>query len=444
VSAAVRRVRVHPGPLSGRLGVPGDKSVSHRVVLMGALADGGATVSGVVASGDVLATIAAVRCMGGQVWLDPAADGLLEGRVEGPLGEACDVVDCGNSGTGLRLLAGLAAGMDAVTVLTGDVSLRGRPMARIVDPLRAMGAIVDGRDGGRLPPLVVRGGKLHPLTWDSPVASAQVKSCLLLAGLVGRVDVTVSSRLPSRDHTERLLRAGGIDVTTATIDGREIVALHPGTLRFDTTLRVPGDPSSAAFWLVAGAIGGRAVTVTDVSVNPTRTGAIEVLTDLGAAVDSTGEAVRSGEPVADVTIRAGAQLASAQVGGRRVVDAIDELPVLALAGALSSGGLDVSDATELRAKESDRIVAMARTFSALGMRLEERPDGYLVPGGQRPGPGIVDAGGDHRIAMTACVAATVASGPVEVTGFDCVATSYPTFLDDLARLGGRVEVLEEG
>ncbi len=437
------RVVVRPGPLAGRVRVPGDKSLSHRALILGALAAGTVEVSGVVGSGDVRATAACLRRMGVAVELRPAGHGLA-GTVTGTPGEPADVLDCGNSGTGMRLLAGVAAGVDGVSVLTGDDSLRRRPMDRVGDPLEAMGATVLGRGGGRLPPLVVAGGQLTGVDHVSGVASAQVKSCVLLAALGADGPTSVTSPARSRDHTERLLRRLGVDVTTERgADGEEIVRLHPArpTAR---PVTVPADPSSAAFWLVAAACGSSAVTTPDIATNPGRTGFLEVLGDLGADIDRDdqqpgGDVDLAAEPTGTVTVRPGLP-GGATVAGEQVVDALDELVVLALAGAMSDGGLEVRDAAELRVKESDRIAAVSAALGELGVDVETRPDGYRAPGGQRPGPGTVEAGGDHRIAMTACIAGTVAAGPVEVRGMQAVTSSYPTFLDDLRALGGQVEI----
>jgi 3-phosphoshikimate 1-carboxyvinyltransferase len=436
----VDHVRVHPGPLAGTVRVPGDKSLSHRALLLGALVGERVEVRGLAPSGDVAATAGALRRMGADVQLGDDGTGALGGSVTGPLGEPDDVIDCGNSGTSLRLLAGVAAGIDGLTVLTGDASLRRRPVDRVRRPLEAMGARIDARAGVTVPPLVVRGGGLRGITYTSPVASAQVKSCVLLAGLAAAGETTVVSPLRSRDHTERMLAHLGLPVaTTHHGDGREEVRVRPGRLR-PAPLDVSGDPSSGAFWMVAGALGSDHLTVEGLNANPTRFGVVESLRSLGVDVTVTARPLRTGEPVADVTVAA-SELTGGALAGVEVVDALDELPVLALAGALSRDGLEVRDAAELRVKESDRISTLATAFRALGMTLEERPDGYRVPGGQRPGPGTVDAHGDHRIAMTAAIAGTLATGPVEVTGFGAVATSYPRFLDDLRTLGGRVEVL---
>lgn len=442
-SAPARRVRVHPTGLSGSVRVPGDKSLSHRALLLGALVGERVPVAGLAPSGDVAATAQALRGLGARVELHPDTQGQLEGEVQGPLGEAGDVLDCGNSGTSLRLLCGVVAGIEGLHVLTGDASLRRRPVERVAVPLRAMGARVDARDGGRLPPVVVHGGWLRGIAYHSPVASAQVKSCVLLAGLTAAEPTTVRSPLPSRDHTERLLAHLGHPVSTRIDqDGHEVVTIEPGRLR-RAEIPVAGDPSSAAFWLVAAAAGAGTVEVAGVCANPTRLGVVQALRLLGAEVGSTLTGQRAGEPVATLTA-APASLAGAVLRGRLVVDAIDELPVLALAGAMSRHGIEVADAAELRVKESDRIAVLASALGAVGIHVEQRADGYRVAGQQRPSGGVVDAHGDHRIAMTAAIAGVLGTSAVEITGFEAVATSYPTFLADLQRLGGEVEVLDAG
>lgn len=434
------RVRVHAGTLAGTVEVPGDKSVSHRALVLGALVGAPVEVSGLAVSEDVDATVAALRAMGVDVKLERAGD-RRDGQVTGPIREPVTVLDCRNSGTALRLLAGVAAGHDGLTVLTGDPSLRTRPVDRVAVPLREMGARVDARDGGRLPPLVVRGAQLRGIRYEQAVASAQVKSCLLIAGLRAQGRTSVISPLPSRDHTERMLRHLGAEVLTAvTSDGRDGVAIEPGELTA-ASLRVPRDTSSAAFWHVAAAVGAGGITTRSVCVNPTRTGALAVLEEMGADVAWGVEQQRGSEPVADVTVRS-SELSGIQISGRRVVDAIDELPVLALAGARSRDGFEVAEAGELRVKESDRIATLGAAFRALGLELQERPDGFRVPGGQVPKGGVVDPAGDHRIAMTAAIAGCIAEDPVEIVGFEAVATSYPSFLDHLLSLGGRAEVLE--
>jgi 3-phosphoshikimate 1-carboxyvinyltransferase len=375
-----------------------------------------------------------------EVALLPDGDGALGGHVEGPpvaSGNGPLALDCGNSGTSLRLLAGIVARLPGTFVLSGDASLRRRPVDRIIAPLRAMGAACAG---DRVPPLTITGGPLRGVDWVSEVASAQVKSCILLAGLGADGPTTVTSPRPSRDHTERLLARLGADVVRRVdADGSEHVRVVPGPLR-SVPIDVPGDPSSAAFWAAAAACGAGEVDLPGLCVNPTRAGVLRVLADLGAEVVVVDGSDGTGEPVGDVRVRP-AGLGTAVVSGTAVVDSIDELPILALVGALSSGGLEVRDAGELRVKESDRIAAIVGVLGALGIEVEGRPDGYRVSGGQRPRGGRVEAGGDHRIAMTAAIAGVIGDGPVEITGFSSVATSYPSFLADLERLGGRYEVL---
>jgi 3-phosphoshikimate 1-carboxyvinyltransferase len=436
-------VRIHPAALSGTVHVTGDKSLSHRCLLIAALVDAPVAVRGIAPSADVAATADALRLLGVHVDLAPGADGRLSGTVKGPI-VAADPdgivpIDCGNSGTTLRLLAGLAAGAGRRVRLDGDASLRRRPVDRILEPLRAMGAEALARED-RLPPLEIIPRALHAISWDSSVASAQVKSAILLAALAAGVAAEIRSPHPSRDHTERMLRHAGIDVVTTDDEGPEVVRLTPGTLRV-ASLSASRDPSAAAFWHVAAACGAGPITTPGLCLNPGRTGALDVLRSMGADVILTDVGDRDGEPVGDVTVGP-APLIGGRIDGPLVVRCLDELPILAVAGALSSGGLEVADATELRVKESDRISVLVGTLRAIGVEVEERPDGFRVPGGQRPGSGRVEAHGDHRIAMTAAVAATLGTGAVDISGFAAVGTSYPGFLEDLAALGGRVEVLD--
>lgn len=435
-------VTIRPASLDGTVDVAGDKSIGHRCLLIGSLAEGPVEVSGLATSADIAATAEGLRRLGVAVRLERGTDGRLAGSVEGPMPPGPDTapvdVDCGNSGTTLRLLAGLAAGAGRDVVLDGDASLRRRPVGRIMAPLAAMGVTCEARDD-RLPPLHVHGGTVRDVRWSSPVASAQVKSAVLLAAVAGGVSAEVVSPAPSRDHTERMLLDGGMHVETRIDEaGHEHVSLAPGRPIL-TTLSAPRDPSAAAFWHVAAACGAGTVTTRDICLNPGRTGALDVLRAMGADVRIAGERVVHGEPVGDVTVAPGT-LSGAEVSGAMVVRCLDELPVLALAGAMSDDGLVVRDAEELRVKESDRIGVLAATLRALGIEVTELPDGFVVAGGQRPYGGSVEAHGDHRIAMTAAIAACLGTAPVDITGFAAVGTSYPGFLDDLSRLGGRAEV----
>lgn len=440
-----RRVRVHPSDLEGTVRVPGDKSISHRALMVGALAGAPVTLRGIAVGGDVASTASALRSLGCDIRLGPGGHGTLDGVVEGPprgrAGRHLEL-DCGNSGTTLRLLAGVVAGLPGTVVLDGDASLRQRPVDRVARPLAGMGARCVARDD-RLPPLIIEGAALRGIDWRSPVASAQVKSCILLAGLGAEGPSSVTSPRASRDHTERMLTASGVDVVRSIDEqGVEHVRLVPAPVRV-SQLEVPADPSSAAFWAVAAACGAGIVRLPDLCLNPTRDGAFRVLAELGADIAIDRRRTVSGEPVGDVRVGP-ARLTGASLAGGTVVDALDELPILALVGACSEDGLEVRDAAELRVKESDRIEAIVRVLGALGIDVEGRPDGYRVRGGQRPRGGRVSAEGDHRMAMTAAIAGTIGDGPVEIDGFEAVASSYPGFLDDLARLGGRVEVLEHG
>lgn len=436
------RVTIHPSALGGTVDVAGDKSIGHRCLLIGSLAQGPVVVSGLATSEDIAATAEGLRRLGVTVELESDGDGRLTGVVEGPLASGIDetpvAVDCGNSGTTLRLLAGLAAGAGRHVLLDGDASLRRRPVGRIMDPLAAMGVACDARED-RFPPLSVHGTTVRGIRWESPVASAQVKSAVLLAAVAGHVAAEVVSPAPSRDHTERMLVHGGMQVTSEVdAAGREHVRLAPGRPRF-AALSAPRDPSAAAFWHVAAACGAGTVTTREVCLNPGRTGALDVLRAMGADVRVTEERMVDGEPVGDVTVAPGA-LGGTEISGALVVRCLDELPILALAGAISTEGIEVRDAGELRVKESDRISVLATTFRALGLEITELDDGFVVPGGQRPHGGTVDANGDHRIAMTAAIAGCLGTAPADITGFAAVGTSYPGFLSDLTHLGGRSEV----
>jgi 3-phosphoshikimate 1-carboxyvinyltransferase len=414
-----------PGRFTGRLHVPGDKSISHRALIFGALAAGTSRLSGLSDGADVRHTLAAVRRLGAEVVHDEGGVSITGGGLHEPDG----VLDVGNSGTGIRLLAGVAAGIDGLTVLQGDESIARRPMDRIAVPLRQMGARIDGRSGGRYPPLVVRGGSLHGIEYSIPVASAQVKSAILLAGLGADGVTVVHEPTRSRAHTEEMLAARGADVTA---DGAT-VTLRPSSLA-PRSERVPGDPSQAAFWLVGGAaIPGSDVTVEDIYVGPARGGFLDVLRRMGADVDVSSGADGS----ATVRVR-GTQLVATDIEPDEVAGLVDEIPALAVAAALAEGVTTIRGAGELRVKESDRIATTAEMLRAFGASVDELEDGLVVSGGARLTAAQVDSRGDHRIAMSAAIAATAAQGTSTIGGFAAVATSYPGFLADLAacRSGG--------
>ncbi len=415
-----------PAGLRGRVRVPGDKSISHRALLLAARADGRSRISGLSTGADVVHTLDAMRGFGAAITAGEAAEILVDGG-QARLREPDAPIDVGNSGTAIRLLAGWATAIDGLTVLAGDASIARRPMDRIAKPLRAMGARIDGRQGGRLPPLVVRGGGLHGIDYRPPVPSAQVKGAVLLAGLAAEGKTTVREDVPTRQHTEELLRLCGADVEAR--DGA--VTVRPSRLHaFD--LDIPGDPSQAAFWIVAACVTpGSEVTAEHVYVGPGRAGFLDVLRRMGAAIE-----VSDTDPANRATIVARyGPLQATDVGGAEVASVIDEIPVLAVAAAFAEGVSTFSDAAELKVKESDRIASMVAALRAIGVDAAARPDGLTVHGGGgRPvAGGTVESAGDHRVAMSMAVAASAAATPVRIGGWDAVATSYPGFEEEYRR-----------
>jgi 3-phosphoshikimate 1-carboxyvinyltransferase len=405
-------------PLRGRVRVPGDKSISHRALMLAALAEGTSAVRGLSDGDDVHRTRTAVEALGAVV----EGERILGGRTR--LHEAPDVIDVGNSGTTIRLLAGLCAGFDWLTVMTGDASIRRRPMARVAEPLRAMGAEVEGRSG-TLPPLVVRGGGLKGMSHELTVPSAQVKSAILLAALSAEGETVVTQRPRTRAHTEELLALAGADVALSP-DGLT-VTVRPGNLR-PFELVVPGDPSQAAFWLVAaGIVPGSDVVVENVYLGPARDGFVRVLARMGLAVERVGES--------DLRASYRGPLHATEVSSEEVPGLIDEIPVLAVAAAVADGTTLFSGVGELRVKESDRMAAIGIQLSALGAAVELDGDRLVVHGtGGRLRATHVDSGGDHRMAMALAVAGLAADGETWVGGWDAVTTSYPRFEDDLRGL----------
>ena len=430
------RCRVAPAPrLEGELSLPGDKSISHRALNFSALSSGTQRLAGLSRGADVAATADALRALG-----VPVRDGeVVEvGQPEGGvLSAPAAALNCGNSGTSMRLLSGLLAAQPFTSTLSGDASLCRRPMLRVVAPLRAMGARIEGQDEGRLAPLTIYGGALEGIEHYSQVASAQVKSALLLAGLFAEGRTVVHEPHLSRDHSERMLAACGVSVES--FEGG--VAMEGGqTLDAPERLSVPGDISAAAFFLVAAALlPGSDLLISGVGVNPTRTGILDVLAAAGARVERVDERHEAGEPVADLRVRGG-ELHAFDVGESLVPRLIDELPVLAVLAARAHGTSSITGAAELRAKESDRIESTVNMLRLLGVAVETRADGMLIEGcGGRPFEGGVQisAAGDHRIAMSAAVAALVARAPVEILGSDAVHTSFPDFFQQLERCSGR-------
>lgn len=425
------RMEISPvAGLDGELRPPSDKSLTHRAYMLGAIARGESVVRMPLRGEDCESTLRCLAAMG----LNFAKDGdevrlrpLRDWR--SPIGP----LDCGNSGTTMRLLSGLVASRPLDATLVGDASLSRRPMGRIATPLRMMGATVEGDKT----PLRIRGGDLKAISYESPVASAQIKSCVLLAGLRAQGRTTVVEPAPSRDHTERMLRAMGVRVDAAPMvgDGAHAVSVEPTDCLEPFGFTVPGDISSAAFFAVAAAIlpQGR-LLLRDLSVNPTRTGLLDVLTQCGVSYEATSEREELGEPMADVEIRAPRALKPFRIEGALVPRLIDEIPVLAVLATQCHGTTTIRDAKELRVKESDRIAKMAEGLRGMGAQVETHDDGMTIVGPTRLQATRIDAAGDHRIAMAFAIAGLIARGTTMIDGAESIATSFPGFEDELGRL----------
>jgi 3-phosphoshikimate 1-carboxyvinyltransferase len=423
-----------PRPLRGTLRVPGDKGMSHRALLFGAMADGRSRASGLAGGDDVFRTRRALVDLG--VALTTAGSGVtIDGAGVDALTEAGGVIDCGNSGTSIRLLTGLLSGRPFLSVLTGDDSLVQRPMGRVVEPLRVMGAHVDGRAGATLAPLVVRGGALTGAVHTLAVASAQVKTALVLAGLQASGTTEIVEPAASRDHSERMLAALGAPVRRVDERAVHVGAGAPAPFEF----AVPGDPSSAAFWVVGAAITpGSELVIEGVALNPTRIAFVDVLSRMGARIDLVTTGEQLGEPVGDIRVTACA-LHGTTIEGAEIPWVIDEIPALAVAAAFAEGVTEVRDAAELRVKESDRIVTVRQTLEGLGVGVETSGDSLEIRGG-RPSSARLTSHNDHRIAMAAAIAANAIEGESSISGWRAVATSYPEFTHDLAVLTGRAAI----
>jgi 3-phosphoshikimate 1-carboxyvinyltransferase len=421
------------GPLRGHVRVPGDKSISHRALILGAIADGASRIENYLPAADCRATLGAVRALGVEVVEASGASLVIHGRGLRGLQEPGDLINCVRSGTTMRLLAGLLAGQPFLSVLGGEAQLRRRPMRRIVEPLRLMGATILGRDGGRLPPLAVQGGDLHGIDYTLPVASAQVKSALLLAGLYADGPTTIRESGPARDHTERMLGAMGTRLEPGNREVREL-RIWPGESLGPLDVEVPGDVSSAAFLVVAATLVPRSeILVEGVGVNPTRAGLLDSLGTMGAAVTVERRRDVSGEPVADLAVRA-SELRGVEIGGDTVVRMIDEFPILAVAATQAQGETRVRDASELRVKETDRIATTVAELRRLGAEIEARADGFVVSGPTPLAGTTVHSHGDHRLAMALAVAGLVASGETVVQDVACIADSFPGFEALLGRI----------
>jgi 3-phosphoshikimate 1-carboxyvinyltransferase len=417
-----------PLKVSGTIRVPGDKSISHRSLILASLADGESRIRGILDSEDVHATAEALRALGAAI--PPLANDM---RVIGAglrgLRPPRRALDCRNSGTTTRLLAGVVAAHPFSARFEGDASLSKRPMKRVAEPLTYMGAQFDFEHGDGLP-MTVHGVDLRSIDWDTRVSSAQVKSAILLAGLVSGVEVRVTEKSPSRDHTERMLRAMGADVET---DGNQ-VCLRPARRLAPIEIDVPADPSSAAFFVaLASLAGGGELTLTDVCLNPTRTGFLEAMTRMGAQIDRTASASSGGEEVGSVRIRP-ARLRSTRITEAEVPTLIDELPLLACIAAGAGVDLEITGAAELRVKESDRISAVVQNLRAVGADAEELPDGLRVHASRHGLSGTIDPRSDHRIAMAFGILSAASGNHITVTNPECVAVSYPRFWEDLRRV----------
>jgi 3-phosphoshikimate 1-carboxyvinyltransferase len=428
------------GALRGTVRAPGDKSISHRSMILGALASGTTTVEGLLEGADVLATAQAMRSFGARVEQEGVGRWRIEGH--GGFAEPSDVVDCGNAGTGVRLIMGAAAGFALCATFTGDSSLRGRPMGRVLDPLARMGATWLGRDKGRLP-LTLKGGNLRGLSYKLPMASAQVKSAVLLAGLHAEGGVEVIEPEATRDHTERMLRAFGAEVIVEDRAHGDHVVRHirlpAGQKLVGTHVSVPGDPSSAAFPLVAGLIvPGSEVTVEGVMLNDLRTGLFTTLQEMGADLTIANVRESSGEQVGDITARYSPSMKGVVVPPERAPAMIDEYPILAIAAAFATGETIMRGVGEMRVKESDRIALTAAGLEACGVDVEEEPEGFIVRGtGQAPrGGAMVETHGDHRIAMSHLILGLAAQAPVSIDEPGMIATSFPGFAEMMRGLGG--------
>lgn len=423
------------GRLTGTVQVPGDKSISHRALLLGALGQGVTRVRGFLHSGDCKATLACVRGLGIQVDQPGPLELAVHGRGPGGIEEPAQPLDCVTSGTTMRLLAGIIAGSPVMAVLTGGAQLSRRPMSRVAEPLRAMGAAVLGRRGGALPPLAIQGGGLRGIDYTLPVRSAQVKSALLLAGLSASDPTTVRGRGETRDHTERMLLAMGAPLRIHA----DAITVEPLARPLEPIdVQVPGDPSSAAFLIVAALlVPGSRVDLTRVGLNPTRTGLFDVLRAMGGEFEILAEGESCGEPVGDLLVRAGA-LRGATVAGELVVRVIDELPILAVAATQAEGVTVVRDAAELRVKETDRISTIVGELRSLGAHIEEQADGFVVEGPTRLRGAEVSSHGDHRLAMALCVAGLIAEGETLVRDVGCATDSFPGFPAALAALGAEI------
>lgn len=424
------RIITQAGTLRGELTVPADKSVSHRSIMLGALASGTSVVRNFLRAEDPISTMNAFRMLGIDIQ-DSGSEVIIKGKGIRGLSEPANVIDCGNSGTTMRLMAGVLAGQPFFSVMTGDDSLRQRPMARIIDPLRSMGADISARCSGKYAPIAIRGTALKPTDFALPIASAQVKSCILLAGLGIDGTVTVTEPEKTRDHSERMLSAMGADIT---VDGLH-VSLNGGRELQPFEMTVPSDFSSAAFFIAAALIAPNAsVTIRSVGVNPTRTGMLDILASMGASVVLDNARTVSGEPVADIVCTTAPGLRAVTLGKREVARAIDEFPILCILASQAEGTTVIRGARELRVKESDRIAAMADGLKRMGAQVEEFEDGIAITGKVSLRGAEIESRHDHRIAMAFAVAGLIADDETAIRHASCADISFPGFYELLGGL----------
>jgi 3-phosphoshikimate 1-carboxyvinyltransferase len=422
-----------PKQLAGEIEVPGDKSISHRSLILNSLALGESQIGNLSPGKDCLSTITCLKALGikltGRVGHSSAIS--ISGAGKNSLTEAQNVLDAGNSGTTMRLLAGVLSAQPFLSVLTGDASLRSRPMKRLIEPLRLMGAEIYGRHNDSLGPLVIKGRSLHGLNYSLPVASAQIKSAILLAGLFADGDIVLEQLQPSRDHTERLLKRMGVKLETS---GKNVSLAPLDTELAPLNMSIPGDISAAAYWLVAGAIHPNAhIKIINCGINPTRTGIVDALLNMGASLKIENRHLEGNEPVADLLIQS-SRLRAIEVGGDLIPRLIDEIPLLAVAACLAEGKTVIRDAGELRVKESDRVGSTVQELVRLGARIEELPDGMVIHGGKVLLGNEVESHGDHRLAMSLAMAGLVATGNTSIRNAGVAEISNPGFWQELAEL----------
>jgi len=419
--------------LSGEISVQGDKSISHRAVILGSIAEGTTRVTNFLPSEDCIRTIKAFEAMGINIEMNRNTL-IINGKGLNGLTEPNDVMDMGNSGTSARLLCGLLSGQPFFSVMTGDSSLRRRPMKRIAEPLRMMGAAIWGRGGGDFLPMCIKGSETEGITYKLPVASAQVKSAILFAGLYAKGRTSVEEITTSRDHTERMMDYFGINLerkgTTIIVEGGE----RPSARNVD----VPGDISAAAFFMVgASIVSDSDVVIKDVGINPTRTGIIDILMKMGASIEILNQRKMGAEPAGDIRIKS-ALLKGVEIKGDIIPRCVDELPVICIAAAVAEGETVIKDASELRVKESDRIAVMAECLSRVGVEVETYPDGMRIKGGMGLKGTVCNSHGDHRIAMSMAIAGLITEGEMTIEDTECINTSFPEFEETLRKLVKRI------